>query len=181
MVNTAWPAPAKITCFCTSLAAADGYHLLQTVFQFLDLADELEFRLRDDGVVVRATEITGIAAESDLVVRAARLFADTHECSRGVEISITKGIPVGGGLGGGSSDAATVLVALNELWQLGLDTATLSELGLTWVPMCRFRRRPSGMGRRCGRCSRAVQRRGDRGARVTAELPGGYGARVRPS
>ena len=132
MVNTAWPAPAKINLFLHVVGRrADGYHLLQTVFQFLDLADELEFCLRDDGVVVRATEITGIAAESDLVVRAARLLQTHTECSRGVEISITKRIPVGGGLGGGSSDAATVLVALNELWQLGLDTATLSELGLT--------------------------------------------------
>ena len=108
----------------------DGYHLLQTVFQFLDWGDTLHFRWRDDDRVVLATPLPGVPPERDLTVRAARALRQLTGVRRGVEIQLDKRLPMGGGLGGGSSDAATVLVALNALWELGLGEADLLRLGV---------------------------------------------------
>jgi 4-diphosphocytidyl-2-C-methyl-D-erythritol kinase len=109
---------------------ADGYHLLQSVFQFLDYGDEISFQVRDDGRVERRDALPGVPVEQDLVVRAARLLQGETGCASGVDISLDKRLPMGGGLGGGSSDAATVLVALNLLWGTGLDEDALAALGL---------------------------------------------------
>jgi len=126
-----WRAPAKINRFLHITGRrADGYHELQTVFQFLDQCDELKFHLRDDGLINRANDVPGIPEEDDLVVKAARLLQAETSCSLGADIQVTKHLPMGGGLGGGSSDAATTLVALNELWGLGLDEDHLAQLGL---------------------------------------------------
>ncbi|HCY62469.1 MAG TPA: 4-(cytidine 5'-diphospho)-2-C-methyl-D-erythritol kinase [Oxalobacteraceae bacterium] len=126
-------APAKLNLFLhVTGRRADGYHLLQTVFQLLDYGDLLHFETRDDGVICRTTEIPGVAADSDLIVRAARLLQATLPAGRrpGVNIAIDKKLPMGGGLGGGSSDAATTLIALNHLWEAGLSRQQLMELGL---------------------------------------------------
>lgn len=126
-----WPAPAKLNRFLHITGRrADGYHLLQTVFQFMEYGDTLGFRLRDDGLVRRSSVLPGIDPESDLTVRAARLLQSHTGERRGVEIAIDKRIPAGGGLGGGSSDAATTLWALNCLWDLGLSMEELATLGL---------------------------------------------------
>lgn len=126
-----WPAPAKINRFLHITGRrADGYHRLQTVFQFLDYGDTLDFVLRDDGVIRRSTHLPGVDPETDLTVRAARLLQRHAGEARGVEIAIDKRIPPGGGLGGGSSDAATTLWALNCLWGLGLSADDLAALGL---------------------------------------------------
>ncbi|MCC6207198.1 MAG: 4-(cytidine 5'-diphospho)-2-C-methyl-D-erythritol kinase [Gammaproteobacteria bacterium] len=126
-----WPAPAKLNRFLHITGRrADGYHLLQTVFQFLDYGDTLGFGLRDDAVVRRSTSLPGIDPETDLTVRAARLLQRHAGVTRGVEIAIDKRIPPGGGLGGGSSDAATTMWALNCLWKLGLSVDELAALGL---------------------------------------------------
>ncbi|TCS37010.1 4-diphosphocytidyl-2-C-methyl-D-erythritol kinase [Paucimonas lemoignei] len=126
-------APAKLNLFLHVIGRrADGYHLLQTVFQLLDHGDLLHFETRDDGLICRATEVPGVDAESDLIVRAARLLQSTLPQGRrpGANIAIEKRLPMGGGLGGGSSDAATTLLALNHLWQAGLTRQELMELGL---------------------------------------------------
>ena len=109
----------------------DGYHLLQTLFRFIDLGDTLHFTLREDGVVRRVNALEGVPQEQDLCVRAARLLQQECGCRLGVDIALDKRIPMGGGLGGGSSDAATTLLALNRLWQLGLTRERLMQLGLT--------------------------------------------------
>jgi 4-diphosphocytidyl-2-C-methyl-D-erythritol kinase len=130
--HDAWPAPAKINLFLHVVGRrADGYHLLQTVFRFLDHGDSLRFTPRDDGQILLSTPIPGVPVESDLCYRAARLVQQTTglvEC--GVEIALEKRLPMGGGLGGGSSDAATVLLALNHLWGGGLSREALQALGL---------------------------------------------------
>jgi 4-diphosphocytidyl-2-C-methyl-D-erythritol kinase len=128
-------APAKLNLFLHVIGRRDdGYHLLQSVFQLIDLADVLHFDLRDDGAIVRATEVPGVAAGDDLIVRAAQLLAEAAGARGlrvgGVDITIEKQIPMGGGLGGGSSDAATTLIALNHLWQTGLSRNELMALGL---------------------------------------------------
>jgi 4-diphosphocytidyl-2-C-methyl-D-erythritol kinase len=126
-----WPAPAKLNLFLHITGQRpDGYHELQTVFQFLTVGDELHFTLRQDGVVHRVNDVAGVAEEQDLVVRAARLLQAETGCRQGVDIRLDKRLPLGGGLGGGSSDAATTLVALNQLWGLGLDEERLAALGL---------------------------------------------------
>jgi 4-diphosphocytidyl-2-C-methyl-D-erythritol kinase len=126
-----WPAPAKINLFLHITGRRDdGYHLLQTAFQFLDFCDQLRFQVRADGLVCRQNGIASVPADSDLCVRAARLLKKEADVSAGVDIDITKQIPLGGGLGGGSSDAATTLVALNSLWEVGYHTEQLAELGL---------------------------------------------------
>lgn len=126
-----WPAPAKLNlCLHIVGRRADGYHLLQTAMQFIDLCDELRFYRRPTGTIERVAGPADIAAEADLVVRAARLLAEKFAPSSGVGIELLKRIPVQGGLGGGSSDAATVLVALNHLWRLGLSQDELAQLGL---------------------------------------------------
>ncbi|HET7773059.1 MAG TPA: 4-(cytidine 5'-diphospho)-2-C-methyl-D-erythritol kinase [Burkholderiaceae bacterium] len=125
-------APAKINLFLHVVGRrADGYHLLQSVFQLIDLADTLHFDLRDDGQIVLAAPLSGVAPEDDLCVRAARLLERAaRRPMPGATITVDKRIPMGGGLGGGSSDAATTLLALNHLWALGLSRAQLAELGL---------------------------------------------------
>jgi len=109
---------------------ADGYHQLQTVFQFLDYGDRLSFALRDDGEVRRVSELPGVPAQQDLVVRAAQLLLQQSGSSLGIDISVEKNLPMGGGLGGGSSNAATTLVALNALGDLGYSIGELAALGL---------------------------------------------------
>ena len=130
----------------------DGYHLLQTVFQFLDHSDWLWFDLRDDGVIEREGEVAGVSPDADLMVRAARLLQQVTGARLGATMRISKQLPMGGGLGGGSSDAATRLVALNQYWQTGL---TLSGTGgirfTTWRRRTGIRSRPSGVGGRRGR------------------------------
>lgn len=129
---TAWPAPAKINLFLhVTGRRADGYHELQTLFQFVDWCDWLSFAPRADGQVTRTRDLPEVAEDADLVVRAARLLQTATACREGVAITLDKRLPLGGGLGGGSSDAATVLVALNALWSLGLDVDALASLGLT--------------------------------------------------
>ncbi len=128
-------APAKLNLFLhVTGRREDGYHLLQSVFQLISLADVLHFDLREDGAIVRVTEVPGVPADDDLIVRAARLLADAA-AERGLrpggaDIAIDKQIPMGGGLGGGSSDAATTLIALNHLWQTGFSRSELMALGL---------------------------------------------------
>jgi 4-diphosphocytidyl-2-C-methyl-D-erythritol kinase len=130
--NSRWPAPAKLNLFLHVVGRrADGYHLLQTVFRFIDRADTLTFSPRDDRQIVLATPIPGVAPETDLTVRAALLLQQHTACRQGATIHLDKHLPMGGGLGGGSSDAATVLLALNHLWQTGVDRRTLEQLGLT--------------------------------------------------
>ena len=129
-------APAKLNLFLHITGRrADGYHLLQSVFQLIDFGDSLDFSLRDDDLIVRTSALAGVAAESDLVVRALRLLQQAYRQRHGrlppgVDVHVTKRLPMGGGLGGGSSDAATALMALNHLWQGGFSTAELMALGL---------------------------------------------------
>src|SRR5215468_8857024 len=124
-------APGKLNLFLLITGRrADGYHTLQTLFRLIDLGDTLSFRLRNDGEIVRDQPIAGVPIEADLSVRAARLLQQESRCAFGVEIAITKRLPMGGGLGGGSSDAATTLLALNRLWNLKLPRARLQELAL---------------------------------------------------
>lgn len=131
-----WPAPAKLNLFLHVVGRrADGYHLLQTVFRFIDLADTLRFELRTDGRIVLATPTPGVPPKQDLVVRAAEALkvgaGETATCAAlGATIHLEKHIPMGGGLGGGSSDAATTLIALNQLWGCGLSRERLQEIGL---------------------------------------------------
>lgn len=130
--DSSWPAPAKLNLFLHVVGRRDdGYHLLQTVFRFIDRADTLRFTPRADGDIVLATPIPGVPPDSDLTVRAARLLQQATACRQGATIHLDKRLPMGGGLGGGSSDAATVLLALNHLWQTGLTRAQLEKLGLT--------------------------------------------------
>jgi 4-diphosphocytidyl-2-C-methyl-D-erythritol kinase len=125
------PAPAKLNLFLHVVGRrGDGYHLLQSAFRLLDWGDRLSFELRPDGAVVRLTDVPGVPAEQDLVVRAARLLQRETGCRHGVAITLDKHLPMGGGLGGGSSDAATTLIALNRLWRTGLDRTRLAALGL---------------------------------------------------
>jgi len=126
-----WPAPAKLNLFLHIVGRRpDGYHELQTLFQFLDLSDELGYELRSDGEVCRAHGPAEIDPAQDLVVRAARLVQQRAGTTLGVDIRVRKRIPMGGGLGGGSSDAATTLLALNRLWELGLGLGELAAMGL---------------------------------------------------
>ncbi|WER46368.1 4-(cytidine 5'-diphospho)-2-C-methyl-D-erythritol kinase [Cupriavidus sp. WKF15] len=126
------PAPAKLNLFLhVTGRRPDGYHTLQTVFQLVDWCDTLHFRRRDDGVVTRVTDIPGVPPQTDLVVRAARALQQATGTRYGADIEIDKILPMGGGIGGGSSDAATTLLALNRLWGLGLPRAELMRIGLT--------------------------------------------------
>lgn len=126
-----WPAPAKINLFLHILGRRpDGYHALQTVFQFIDLCDELRYAVRQDGELRRIGALPGVAPATDLCLRAAQALKAHTGCRLGVDIGMLKRIPIGGGLGGGSSDAATTLLALNRLWRLDLPRSELAELGL---------------------------------------------------
>ncbi len=131
MIPAVFPAPAKLNLFLHVVGRRpDGYHLLQTVFRFVDYGDSLAFAVRDDGVIRRLNPLAGLDPEQDLCVRAARLLQRETGCSRGVDITLEKRLPMGGGLGGGSSDAATTLLALNRLWNLDLGRSALQEMGL---------------------------------------------------
>ncbi|PBJ82739.1 4-(cytidine 5'-diphospho)-2-C-methyl-D-erythritol kinase [Lysobacteraceae bacterium NML93-0399] len=127
-----WPAPAKLNLFLRITGRRDdGYHGLQTVFRMLDWGDTIRLRVRDDGRVHRiGASVPGLAEDDDLVVRAARLLQSAVKCRLGADIAVEKCIPSGAGLGGGSSDAATVLRALDRLWRLDLGEGRLAELGL---------------------------------------------------
>ena len=126
------PAPAKLNLFLHVIGRrADGYHLLQSVFQLIDRCDVLHIDRRDDGVIRRSTEIPGVPPDSDLIVRAARALQAATGSRYGADLALEKRLPMGGGLGGGSSDAATTLLVLNHLWQTGLSRAELMALGLS--------------------------------------------------
>lgn len=126
-----FPAPAKLNLFLHVVGRRiDGYHLLQSVFRLLDYGDTIRIAPRRDGVIRRTHEVPGIPEASDLAIRAAHLLKQSTGCTLGADIAIEKRIPLGGGLGGGSSDAATVLLALNRLWHLDLPRSRLMELGL---------------------------------------------------
>lgn len=138
MANRRWPAPAKLNLFLhVTGRRADGYHELQTVFQLIDMCDELQFESSDDGVLSRdfsgrgAAELNAGAPAQDLVLRAARALQQVSGTHQGARVHIRKRIPHGGGLGGGSSDAATALLVLNELWRCRLDSDHLAEIGST--------------------------------------------------
>jgi 4-diphosphocytidyl-2-C-methyl-D-erythritol kinase len=127
----AWPAPAKLNLFLHIVGRrADGYHELQTCFQFVDLCDEITIDVRADGRIRRVAEMAGVAEEADLCVRAAKALKAASASPLGADIGVLKRIPMGGGLGGGSSDAATCLVALNHLWKLHWPVDDLATLGL---------------------------------------------------
>lgn len=135
MTDSSWlsvPAPAKLNLMLHITGRrADGYHNLQTLFQFLDYGDTLHFRRRDDNELTLAPAIDGVPMEDNLIIRAARLLQQRAGKTCGADIRLDKILPMGGGLGGGSSDAATTLLALNELWQLQLNLDELAALGLT--------------------------------------------------
>ncbi|OAT32793.1 4-diphosphocytidyl-2-C-methyl-D-erythritol kinase [Buttiauxella brennerae ATCC 51605] len=133
-----WPSPAKLNLFLYITGRReDGYHNLQTLFQFLDYGDTIIIEPRNDGQICLATSIEGVPDEENLIVRAARLLQDTALLmgslpqGAGADISVEKQLPMGGGLGGGSSNAATVLVALNHIWNTGLTEDQLAALGVT--------------------------------------------------
>ena len=135
---THWPAPAKLNLFLYITGRRpDGYHNLQTLFQFLDYGDELQIHADQSGRIQLLTPLAGVADEDNLIVRAANLLKQTAlqsnrlSASAGAQIAIEKRLPMGGGIGGGSSDAATVLVALNHLWQTGFSTEELAAMGVT--------------------------------------------------
>ena len=131
MVSRHWPAPAKLNLILHITGQRqDGYHLLQTVFQFIDFSDLLDFNLRDDAVISRQSDWQGVVEADDLIIRAAKALQQASACRLGVDIILQKRLPAGGGLGGGSSDAATTLVALNHLWGLELTVDQLAEIGL---------------------------------------------------
>jgi 4-diphosphocytidyl-2-C-methyl-D-erythritol kinase len=128
---TSWPAPAKLNLFLHIVGRrADGYHRLQTAFQLLDWGDEVRLRLRDDGEIRRVDPLPGVPDDLDLGVRAARALKRASGSRLGADIAIAKRVPIASGLGGGSSDAATVLVALNALWDTGLDDDALAALAM---------------------------------------------------
>ncbi len=130
-MRNSWPAPAKLNLMLRIVGKrADGYHQLQTVFQFIDRQDELDFELRDDAEIRLLQPVPGVPSEQDLCLRAANALRQATGCRRGVDINLRKQLPMGGGLGGGSSDAATTLVALNQLWETGLDRKQLQSIGL---------------------------------------------------
>ncbi len=158
VTELALPAPAKLNLFLHITGRrADGYHLLQTLFQLLDYGDELQFRLQP-GEITLEQNLNDVSADDNLVVRAARLLQSSTGCTRGVAIRLSKRLPLGGGLGGGSSDAATTLLALNSLWQLGLSVDQLADLGLQLgadVPV--FVRGRSALGEGVGEQLRPVE------------------------
>jgi len=126
-----YPAPAKLNLsLLVTGRRSDGYHLLQTVFRLIDFGDELQIAVREDGLITRARDLPGVAVDDDLTVRAARLLQQASGTAQGASIALDKRLPLGGGLGGGSSDAATVLLALNRLWRLDWPRERLQTLAL---------------------------------------------------
>ena len=129
--HTTYPAPAKLNLMLRVTGRrADGYHLLQTVFRFIDYGDVLRFAVREDGAIARVNDVPGVSVDEDLTLRAARLLRGAGAVRLGADITLEKRLPLGGGLGGGSSDAATTLIALNRLWGLHWPRARLQELAL---------------------------------------------------
>lgn len=129
--SAAYPAPAKLNLMLRVTGRrADGYHLLQTVFCFIDFGDSLRFRVRNDGMIARVNDVAGVPPESDLCVRAARLLQQVTGVTLGADIHLDKRLPMGGGLGGGSSDAATTLLALNQLWGTHVPRTQLIDLSV---------------------------------------------------
>ncbi|HAU80722.1 MAG TPA: 4-(cytidine 5'-diphospho)-2-C-methyl-D-erythritol kinase [Stenotrophomonas sp.] len=130
--GSTWPAPAKLNLFLHITGRRpDGYHQLQTVFRLLDWGDRIHLRVRDDGRIRReGPSVAGVAEADDLAIRAAHLLKAAANIVQGADIGVEKRVPAGGGFGGGSSDAATVLVALNRLWGTGLEADALAALGL---------------------------------------------------
>jgi 4-diphosphocytidyl-2-C-methyl-D-erythritol kinase len=129
--KSVWPAPAKLNLFLHIVGRRpDGYHELQTCFQFVDLCDEITIEVRADGQIRRALDIPGLPESADLCIRAARALKEASGSPLGADVSLLKRIPIGGGMGGGSSDAATCLVALNRLWGIHWPTERLAALGL---------------------------------------------------
>jgi 4-diphosphocytidyl-2-C-methyl-D-erythritol kinase len=125
------PAPAKLNLFLHVIGRReDGYHLLQTLFRFIDFGDTVHVRVHRDGIIERLGEVAGVPAEQDLAVRAARLLQQSAGITSGAQIKLEKRLPLAGGLGGGSSDAATTLIALNRLWDLRWSRLKLQDLGL---------------------------------------------------
>ncbi|MBB3189757.1 4-(cytidine 5'-diphospho)-2-C-methyl-D-erythritol kinase [Halomonas cerina] len=125
------PAPAKLNRLLRIVGQrSDGYHTLQTLFQFLDIGDTLTLRGRGDGKLHLTPALPGVPDEANLILRAARLLKEASGCRLGADLHLEKRLPMGGGLGGGSSDAATTLLGLDHLWGLGLPLATLADLGL---------------------------------------------------
>ncbi|WP_455011482.1 4-(cytidine 5'-diphospho)-2-C-methyl-D-erythritol kinase [Haemophilus parahaemolyticus] len=125
------PSPAKLNLFLyVTGKRPDGYHELQTLFQFLDFGDELDFEVTNDGEIQLLDELPDVPKEQNLIYRAAKLLQEKTACTKGARIRLTKNLPMGGGVGGGSSNAATVLVGLNHLWQTGLSLEALAEIGL---------------------------------------------------
>jgi 4-diphosphocytidyl-2-C-methyl-D-erythritol kinase len=132
MTEITLPSPAKLNLFLhINGRRADGYHELQTLFQFLDYGDTLTFRLRDDGRINLQPELPGVSRDQNLIIRAAQRLQAITGTSLGVDITLDKQLPMGGGLGGGSSNAATALAGLNHLWQTALSEDRLADLGLT--------------------------------------------------
>ena len=130
-VSGVFPAPAKLNLFLHIVGRrADGYHLLQTAFRFIDYGDEISLAVRADGEIRRTTALEGVPAQQDLTVRAARALQQETGCREGADIGVVKRLPMGGGLGGGSSDAATTLIALNRLWRTGLSRGGLQQIAL---------------------------------------------------
>ncbi|NMH67017.1 4-(cytidine 5'-diphospho)-2-C-methyl-D-erythritol kinase [Shewanella salipaludis] len=131
-LSLGWPAPAKLNLFLhVNGRRADGYHELQTLFQFIDYCDYLDFKLMDGAALKLHSNLGGVVADNDnLILRAAKSLQQATGYPGGAEIWLDKRLPMGGGLGGGSSDAATTLVALNALWDTGLSNAELAEIGL---------------------------------------------------
>jgi 4-diphosphocytidyl-2-C-methyl-D-erythritol kinase len=126
-----YPAPAKLNLFIHVVGRReDGYHLLQTILTLIDFGDRLRFRKRIDGIIGRVNDVPGVAPESDLAVRAAKLLQQQTGIRFGADVELEKRIPIGSGLGGGSSDAATTLMVLNHLWETGLTRAELQAIGL---------------------------------------------------
>jgi 4-diphosphocytidyl-2-C-methyl-D-erythritol kinase len=129
--SAAWPAPAKLNLFLHIVGRRpDGYHLLQTCFQFVDLCDDIRIGVRPDGEIHRVADMPGVPEAADLCVRAAKALQSATGCTSGADIAVLKRIPMGAGLGGGSSDAATCLVALNHLWKTECSVDELASLGL---------------------------------------------------
>lgn len=130
MKTHTWPAPAKLNLMLHVVGRrADGYHELQTVFQLIDLCDRVRIRVREDGQITRPAGAAGVAEADDLVVRAARALQAESGTGLGADIEVSKVIPMGGGLGGGSSDAATTLLALNRMWGTALDPGRIAAIG----------------------------------------------------
>ena len=172
--ETLWPAPAKLNLFLhVTGRRPDGYHELQTVFQLIDLCDTIAISVREDGRIERPDGPAGVDPESDLTVRAARALQEATGSRLGATLRVRKRIPMGGGLGGGSSDAATVLLGLNDVWGCGFPWTSWPSWGCRWARMCLFLFEVLPRGARAsGRiCSRWSYRR----AGMWSFIPGSCG------